>query len=240
MVEIFLGNLSATDTINVSMDQMKNIVNDSHFLRHLHLSNFFSGFCQGDVYACLQGNNVSCRLACATYGRVTCITYQNRRACEQYNRVLLNNSSDESSIFMNYFDAVEYSACLAIGMLFVLAIFFILMYLIRKKLFQFLFPCCMPKFHRLSSSSHYSSRLHYTPTPDLSDFPSSYRSYDECTISIDDLYEPPPYSDSMMYSSIDRSNSIYYETIKTPSMSMLNPLPLPEPFKCVNLRTHSV
>ena len=46
----------------------------------------FLGYCQGDVYACLQGNNVSCRLACLTYGRVTCLTYQNTRACEQYLR----------------------------------------------------------------------------------------------------------------------------------------------------------
>lgn len=46
----------------------------------------FAGYCQGDVYACLQGNNVSCRIACPTYGRVTCLTYQNTLACEQYLR----------------------------------------------------------------------------------------------------------------------------------------------------------
>lgn len=46
----------------------------------------FVGYCQGDVYACLQGNNVSCRVACGTYGRVTCLTYQNTRACDQYLR----------------------------------------------------------------------------------------------------------------------------------------------------------
>ena len=189
---------------------------------------FFSGFCQGDVYACLQGNNVSCRLACATYGRVTCITYQNRRACEQYNRVLLTNSSSESWIFTNYAEALEYSACLAIGTLLVLLIFFILMYLIRKKLFQFSFPCLKSKFRQYS-------------TADLSDFLPSYRSYDQCSTSIDDFYEPPPYPSSLMSSSsLDRSNSIYYETIKTRSMSMLNPLPLPEPFEFANLRTHSV
>jgi hypothetical protein len=50
------------------------------------LIGFFLGYCQGDVYACLQGNNVSCKIACATYGRVTCLSYQNKRACEQYIR----------------------------------------------------------------------------------------------------------------------------------------------------------
>lgn len=54
----------------------------------------FLGYCQGDIYACLQGNNVSCRLACPTYGRVTCLTYQNTRACEQYlrERKLINRA----------------------------------------------------------------------------------------------------------------------------------------------------
>jgi hypothetical protein len=55
-------------------------------LHFLFVFNLFLGYCQGDVYACLQGNNVSCRLACGTYGRVTCLTYQNTQACEQYIR----------------------------------------------------------------------------------------------------------------------------------------------------------
>lgn len=56
------------------------------------------GYCQGDVYACLQGNNVSCRVACATYGRVTCLTYQNTRACEQYIRERSKSNESDRSV----------------------------------------------------------------------------------------------------------------------------------------------
>jgi len=56
----------------------------------------FVGFCQGDVYTCLAGNNVSCRFACEAYGRVTCLTYTNTRACEQYfrERMMINHRYD--------------------------------------------------------------------------------------------------------------------------------------------------
>ena len=90
------------------------------------------GHCQGDVYACLHGNNVSCRIACTTYRRVTCLTYQNTLACEQYLRdhgeclekgryrsppiyILgdaLNfhmNPAGDWSIFTRHFDAWRYS-----------------------------------------------------------------------------------------------------------------------------------
>lgn len=188
---------------------------------------------------------MSCRLACATYGRVTCITYSNTRACEQYNRELSMtvsnvNSSNDSLIFTNYFDALQYSACLAIGTLLVLAIFFILIYLIRKKLFRFLFPCIHTDFDRFSSTCQQTSYLRYTPTADTLDFRTTCPYCEQYTISNDDIYEPPPYPGSSIFPSLARSNSIYYETIKTPTMSMLNPLPFPEPFKFSNIRTHSV
>ena len=91
------------------------------------------GHCQGDVYACLHGNNVSCRIACTTYRRVTCLTYQNTLACEQYLRdhgeclnyvVTMPMSIDcvsgnaehfrmsaagDGSIFTRHFDAWRYS-----------------------------------------------------------------------------------------------------------------------------------
>ena len=201
-------------TINVAMDPMKNIVNSIQIYTELP-STLFLGHCQGDIYACLQGNNVSCRLACATYGRVTCITYQNQRACEQYNRESHITHFNISST--NDFDALQYSAYLAIGILIFLSILSIFIYFIRKKPLQFLSSWMNTKIDR--SSSHYISAC-----------------------DIDDL--PPPYPGPPLFSSLYRSESIYYATIKTPtistSMSMLNPMPLPEPFEFTNLRTHSV
>lgn len=96
----------------------------------------FLGDCQGDIYPCLQGNNVSCRVACATYGRVTCLSYQNTRACEQYLRMhgaynarptwtdefelylgdRMNGEkivTDPSFLSTNPFDALRYSGELA-------------------------------------------------------------------------------------------------------------------------------
>jgi hypothetical protein len=70
---------------------------------------------------------VSCRVACETYGRVTCLTYQNVRACEHYRRdyrkydvvMTLNYSStffsdmtaaiNPSMLSIDRFDAVKYS-----------------------------------------------------------------------------------------------------------------------------------
>ena len=61
---------------------------------------------------------------------------------------------------------------------------------------------------------------------------------------MNDCYEPPPYPGPPLCSSIQRSDSIYYETIKTPStsnsMSMLHPMPLPELRAYANARTHRV
>lgn len=207
------------------------------FLRFSFMQNspLFLGFCQGDIYPCLQGNNVSCRLACATYGRVTCITYQNTRACEQYNmRVVHGNASNDSLIFPNYLDAFQYSVCLAIGTLLVLTIFFILIYLVRKKLFRFLFPCTDVEFDQQTSY------LRYTPTADTLDFQGPCPYCEQYTIANEEAYEPPPYPGSSIFPSLARSNSIYYETIKTPTMSMLNSLSFPEPFVLSNIRTHSV
>jgi hypothetical protein len=59
---------------------------------------------------------------------------------------------------------------------------------------------------------------------------------------MNDCYEPPPYPGPPSFSSVQRSDSVYYETIKTPSnsMSMLHPMPLPEPRAFANARTHRV
>lgn len=87
------------------------------------------------------------------------------------------------------------------------------------------------------------SRPRYTPAPDIHDLPPSYYS-DRNRISTNDCYEPPPYPGPPLFSSVQHSDSIYYETIKTPSasnsMSMLHPMPLPEPRTFTNARTHRV
>ena len=72
---------------SASMGPMSNTVRPSNRIHGSQQYYSRLGDCQGDVYPCLQGNNVSCRVACATYGRVTCLTYQNTRACEQYLRM---------------------------------------------------------------------------------------------------------------------------------------------------------
>ncbi len=184
----------------------------------------------------MQGNNVSCRLACATYGRVTCLTYQNKRACEQYNQQSSithfdMNSTSESSILIDDFDALQYSICLAIGILLFVLILSIFIYLIRKKSSQFLFSCL-----NKSSNTKSSNRLSLISHQQFDSSDSRY--------TINDSYEPPPYPGSPLSSSLYRSDSIYYETIQTSSisnsMSMLNPMPLPEPNEFPNIRTHCV
>jgi len=232
-------------------------------------------YCQGDVYACLQGNNVSCRVACSTYGRVTCLTYQNTRACEQYIRERSStfypdiHSAGDSSLSTNSFDALRYSAFLAGGILLFVSLISLLIYIIRKNPSQLLFFCTNKSLgthlsrkstNRLTSESsvlqqhHYRqqqqpspplnlSHPRYTPAPDINDLPPSYYA-DRNRISMNDCYEPPPYPGPPLFSSIQRSDSIYYETIKTPStsnsMSMLHPMPLPEPRAFANARTHRV
>jgi hypothetical protein len=219
---------------------MKNIVSYFNLYSQILILYFYVGHCQGDIYACLLGNNVSCRLACATYGRVTCLTYQNKRACEQYNQQSSSthfhmNSTSKTSILINDFDALQYSVCLSIGILFFFFILLMIIYLIRKKSFQFLFSCFNKSFNpQLIRKSHPQSSSfdsRYTPAPDLYDLPPSYYYY-YSTISINDSYEPPPYPGSS--SSLYRSNSIYYETIQTPSMPLLEPKEFP------NIRTHCV
>ncbi|CAF3232615.1 unnamed protein product [Rotaria socialis] len=229
-------------------------------------------YCQGDIYACLHGNNVSCRVACTTYGRVTCLTYQNTRACEQYIRersttsYLDTNSAGDSSLSTNSFDALRYSAFLAGGILLFVSLVSLLIYIIRKNPSQLLFFCTNKSLNaistrkstnRLTSQSSILQQHHqrppspslnpprprYTPAPDLSDLPPSYYA-DRNQISTGDCYEPPPYPGPPLFSSVQRSDSIYYETIKTPStsnsMSMLHPMPLPEPRAFSNSRTHRV
>ncbi len=220
-----------------------NYLNLFNKIFYSHQYSLFLGYCQGDVYACLQGNNVSCRFACTTYGRVTCLSYQNIRACEQYIREYNFDisSTSKSSILINGFDALQYSAYLAIGILLFISIISILIYLIRKKS-----SLCSTKksvntnLNRLSSISHQQlnlSRSYYTPAPNIHDLPPSYHYTDQ---NINDSYEPPPYPGPPLFS----SNSNYYETIKlssiSNSMSMLNPLPLPEPDIFTNIQTHCV
>ncbi|CAF1064608.1 unnamed protein product [Adineta steineri] len=225
-------------------------------------------YCQGDVYACLQGNNVSCRIACTTYGRVTCLTYRNNLACEQYSRERSStfsadiNSAGDSSISSNSFDALRYSALLAGGILLFVSVISLLVYLIRKRP-QILFFCTNKSLtsnsnrkltNRLTldssilqqhqpSPSVNLSRPRYTPAPDINDLPPSYYA-DRNQTSINDCYEPPPYPGPPLFSPVQRTDSIYYETIKTPStsnsMSMLHPMPLPEPRAFANARTHRV
>ena len=97
--------------------------------------------------------------------------------------------------------------------------------------------------HEQPPSSLNLSRPRYTAAPDVNDLPPSYYS-DRNSMTIGDCYEPPPYPGPPLFSSVQRSDSIYYETIKTPSisnsMSMLHPMPLPEPRAFANARTHRV
>ena len=97
--------------------------------------------------------------------------------------------------------------------------------------------------HQPSSPPISAPRPRYTPAPDISDLPPSYYA-DRNRMSMGDCYEPPPYPGPPLFSTVQRSDSIYYETIKTPStansMSMLHPMPMPEPRAFANARTHRV
>lgn len=180
------------------------------------------------MYPCLQGNNVSCRLACPTYGRVTCLTYQNIRACEQYLRDMKkyqeSNAIDHSMTYLtvDQFDALRYSgkamitlidhsaalslAVLALGILLCASILSILIYFVRKRPSYSLFSRPKRSLHRLATRPTTSMipRTRYTTAPDVNQLP--ILSYSP------DSYEPPPYPGP------SRSDSIYYETIKTPNV----------------------
>jgi hypothetical protein len=148
-------------------------------------------------------------------------------------------------------------AFLAGGILLFVSLVSLLIYIIRKNPSDLLFFCTKKYSNRKSTnrltlessvlqqqpSPSNLTRPRYTPAPDVSDLPPSYYS-DRNQISMSDCYEPPPYPGPPLFSSIQRSDSIYYETIKTPStsnsMSMLHPMPLPEPRAFANARTHRV
>jgi hypothetical protein len=142
---------------------------------------------------------------------------------------------------MNDFDALRYSVCLAMGILLFVSFISILIYLIRKKPSQLLFPCFNQSLNinrkspnRLSSiiqqqqqsSSINLSHSRYTPAPSIHS--------DRNSISINDCYEPPPYPGLPLFS----SDSTYYETIKTPSIS--NSMPITEPYVFNHIRIHCV
>lgn len=229
-------------------------------------------YCQGDVYTCIHGNNVSCRLACTTFRRVTCLHYQNTIACEQYNRERIAatanqfdfQTASDSALSANGFDALRYSAFLAGGILLFVSLISMIVYLCRKHPSQLLFFCpnrlLCHKSHRKSTnrltsessvfqqqseipSSPNLSRNRYVPAPDVHDLPPSYYA-DRNHIALGDCYEPPPYPGPPSFAPVQRSDSVYYETIKnmstTNSMSMLNTMPLPEPRAYTNARTHRV
>jgi hypothetical protein len=155
-------------------------------------------------------------------------------------------------------------AFLAGGILLFVSIISLLIYIIRKNPSKLLFFCTKKSLgihssrksnNRLTSESSVLqqqrqpsppltlSRPRYTPAPDINDLPPSYYATRNRT-SMNDCYEPPPYPGPPLFSSVQRSDSIYYETIKTPStsnsMSMLHPMPLPEPRVLANARTHRV
>ncbi|CAF3320194.1 unnamed protein product [Rotaria socialis] len=219
-------------------------------------------YCQGDIYACRQGNNVSCRIACATYGRVTCLTYQNIRACEQYIQGHIStipldiSSTSESLIITNHFDALRYSACLAISILVFFSIVSTLIYLIRKNSSKFVFVYTNKGFNTNTNTNRLSSNIeqpsprldlsssYVTSTSDINDLPPSYDQFDRNSIPINDFYEPPPYPGLPLLSTVQNSNSFYSEAMKTRassnSMSMLNPMPLPEQHALTNIRTYCV
>jgi hypothetical protein len=96
----------------------------------------------------------------------------------------------------------------------------------------------LPSISQQQLSSLNLSRSRYTPAPDIHDLPPSYPSFEQNTISINDFNEPPLYPGSLLFSSLPHSDSIYYETIKTPFIS--NPMPLPEPHAFINIQTHCV
>lgn len=101
--------------------------NQKQNLRLTIVSQSFLGHCHGDIYECFQGNNVSCRLACRTYGRVTCLTYQNTRACEQFLQDVEISSIDHqqvSYLSFDQFDALRYSGETTITFIFLIINFF--------------------------------------------------------------------------------------------------------------------
>jgi hypothetical protein len=232
-------------------------------------------YCKAGVYACLQGSTVSCQIACTTFGRVTCLTYQNTLACEQYMRerngissVDHISSAGDSSLSTSNFDALRYSAFLAAGILLLVSFVSILVYFIRKRPSNLLLSCANKAFgphagrkpmHSPSSDSsvlpasvllqqHSSLAERHSryspPPPDFSELPPAYRYADQNPFSLGDCYEPPPYPGPPRSTNVQRSDSIYYETIKTPStsnsMSMLHPMPLPEPRAVASARMHCV
>ncbi|CAF0790436.1 unnamed protein product [Didymodactylos carnosus] len=204
--------------------------------------------CQGDFYTCIQGNNVSCRLGCESdFKYVTCLTYRNKRACEQYHKrktiitvpqidVQLAIADSSSS---SHFDALRYSALLAAGILLIVSIVSIFIYLIRKKPSLNLSSCDSSFINTkqccLSSSTESTalpaSILLQNPSPQLPRYSSSVTnsnlrancndvlpSYRYSLTTSDDFYEPPPYPG---VTPTNRSHEIYYESIKSPSSSTL-------------------
>ncbi|CAF4885143.1 unnamed protein product, partial [Rotaria magnacalcarata] len=169
--------------------------------------------------------------ACTIYGRITCLTYQNMRACEQYiqghnSTIPLDiSSTSESLILTNHFDALRYSACLAISILVFFSIISTLIYLIRKNSSKFLFFYTNKRFNtntnRLSSNIEQPSprldlsRSNVTSTSDINDLPPSYDQFDPTSIPINDFYEPPPYPGLPLLSTVQNSNSFYSKVMKT-------------------------
>lgn len=153
----------------------------------------------------------------------------------------------------------SFLALLAIGILFFASLFSMMIYLIRRNPSSLLSTCAKKPFnmHRKSPSrltailqqqehpsSFTLSRSHYTPAPDCHNLFSSSHPSEQYLTSRDECYEPPPYPGPPLSPSVPLANSIYYETIKTStvsnSMSMLNAVPLPDASTSVYARTHCV
>ena len=152
-------------------------------------------------------------------------------------------------------DPCSSSACLALGIILSVSLSLLVVYLLRKNRSRFSFPRATTPTNAelIRKSSHRSSfitqqrkfsRSRYSLAPVAPDSISSPLQSARSPTSTGDYYEPPSYPGPPISSGMHTSDSIYYETIKSVSvsnsMSRLNPMPLPEPRTFANIFTHCV
>lgn len=134
-----------------------------------------------------------------------------------------------------------------------------LIYLIRKNSSKFLFAYINKGFNEnlnqistdqlsfsieqsLSPLNQFSASM--TSSLGVNELPPSYDDVHQNSMSTNDYYEPPPYSSPQLFSLVQRSCSLNYESMKrqtlSSSMSMLQPILLPEQNVLTNIRTYSV
>lgn len=130
-----------------------------------------------------------------------------------------------------------------------------MVYLLRKNRSRCSFPrAATPTTTELNRKLSYRSsfitqqrkfsRSRYSLAPVAPDSSSSPPYPPRSPTSTDEYYEPPSYPGPPTSSAMHTSDSTYYETIKSVSvsnsMSRLNPMPLPEPRSFAHIFTHCV